>query len=125
MLPIYTVLEPNGNSIEVCSIGGPTSIGGPFGTYNKLSNRRYLRFTIASAGRYRLNVDGPVGSDPDVVLYQRDFITIAQTNSNDVIERDFTAGDYVIEVYEAGNVFADREQSAAGRTCIDVTLQPV
>ncbi len=126
VLPIYTVLPTDGSSVEVCSIGGPESANGPFGTYNKLSNRRYLRFTITTAGDYRIDVSGAPGSDADVLLYQRDFLAIAQAVGNDTLIRNLAPGDYVLEVYEAGNVFPPNgDQSAAGRTCIDVSLQPV
>jgi hypothetical protein len=57
--PIYTVVPSNG-SVEVCSVGEKAD-------YNKLSNRRYLRFDSASFAR-TIKVSGPTGTVPKLYL---------------------------------------------------------
>jgi hypothetical protein len=121
VLPVFTTLQPDGTPVTVCSIGGDGF--GDFGTFNKLSNRRLLRFQLTQAGRYRVAVSG--GDDADVALFRGDFIDIAQTEGDDVIERDLTPGEYVVEVYEYANVFPDDTAAPSGRYCLNVTVSAI
>jgi hypothetical protein len=42
-----------------------------FQSYNRLGSRRYLRIDLPAGGGLSIRADGPTGSDPDMVLYQR------------------------------------------------------
>jgi hypothetical protein len=121
VLPVYTMLAVGAAPVTVCSID-------TFGEFNKLSNRRFLIFDVAVAGRYDLRLTGPVGSDPDIVLWQGgDFLDVAQSFA-DGVETLRTAvlapGRYLVEVYEASNLFPTLT-GARGRTCLDVTADAV
>ncbi|MFK8016055.1 MAG: hypothetical protein AB8G17_11520 [Gammaproteobacteria bacterium] len=118
VLPVFTPLPTDGSPVVVCSLGV-----NEFGTFNKLSNRRLLRFTLGSAGRYRIAVSG--AADPDIALFQGDFLAVAQLAGNDAIERDLAAGEYVVEVYEFANVRPDQAATASGRECLTVSLTAI
>jgi len=134
VLPIYANLTVNGGPINVCSTDD-------FGTPNKLGSRRFLRFTVDTAGPHTARAtttDAPDGerADPDMVLHQRGpfvFITNAPTESctplalgscTDSGSATGPAGDYVLEVYEWTNTNADDDPvfPPIGRTCFDVEI---
>ena len=63
-LPEYVDLVV-GNTVNVCPIY-------TYGTYNKLGNRKYIRFTIDRAGSYTITVrksNSTSPTDPDFLLY--------------------------------------------------------
>lgn len=121
VLPVYATLQTAARAVEVCSLGG-TGFG-DFGTYNKLSNRRFLRVSVAASGAFRFTAVGPAGSDPDLILHQRGILEIAQLDSDrdQTLERTLAAGDYVLEVYEYSNT----TDFPRGRTCFDVTMEQI
>ncbi|MFK7887089.1 MAG: hypothetical protein AB8G16_09530 [Gammaproteobacteria bacterium] len=121
VLPVFTSIATDGTPQTVCSIGG-TGFG-QFGEFNKLSNRRLLRFNVTTPGRYRMAVTG--AQDPDIVLFQGDFLAVAQTAGNDAIERDLSAGEHVLEVYDYANLRPDDAPHAAGRYCLTVTVSAI
>ena len=121
ILPVYTSIAPDGTPQVVCSNGGELSTD--FGVFNKLANRQLLRFTVASAGRYRMSVTGT--QDPDIALFQGDFLAVAQTLGNDSIDRDLTPGEYLLEVYDYANLRPDDAPHAPGRYCLTVTVLPI
>lgn len=117
VLPVFTLLPADGSTVTVCSIGGNGP--GDFGTFNKLSNRRLLRFTLAASGTYQLRVSG--GSDPDLLLFQGALLDLEEgIGGPETITRSLSAGDYVVEVYEHANL----TDTPAGRTCLNVSLTP-
>lgn len=114
VLPVYTQLALDGTPTTLCSIGGDQA----FGVYNKLSNRRLLRFTLQSGTRISFSAVGPTGSDPDMVLHQRGLIAISEAEgSSEFFQRDLPSGEYVLEVYEYSNV----TETPRGRTCFDIS----
>ncbi len=127
VLPVYTTLPTDGTPVVVCSIGGENA--GDFGVFNKLSNRRLLRASVATPGNYQIAVSGT--GDPDIVLFQGDFLAVSQTESNDVINgidnqgASFPAGEYVVEVYEFANIRPAETNISSGRACLTVTMTPV
>ena len=126
-LPIYTQLTLNGGSQPVC---GTTTAG----TYNKIGNRLFLRFSIAAASLVTVRAQyASTGStapfspvpDPDIVLYRNGFLDIAETTTSglETLTRTLDAGEYVIEVYEWSHI--DPSYSAAerrGNTCFNVSV---
>jgi hypothetical protein len=126
-LPIYTQLTLNGGSQPVC---GTTAAG----TYNKIGNRLFLRFSISAARSVTVRATyTPVGStdpfspvaDPDIVLYKNGFLDIAEStmNGEETLTRTLDAGEYVIEVYEWSHI--DPSYSAAQRrgiTCFNMSV---
>jgi hypothetical protein len=128
-LPIYTQLTLNGGSKPVCG----TTLAG---TYNKIGNRLFLRFSIAAAQSVTVRAlyaaagstpPGPstVDPDPDIVLYKNGFLDIAETTTNgdETLTRTLDAGEYVIEVYEWSHI--DPSYSAPqrrGNTCFNVSV---
>ena len=126
-LPIYTQLTLNGGSQPVC---GTTAAG----TYNKIGNRLFLRFSISAARSVTVRATyTPAGStdplspvaDPDIVLYKNGFLDIAEStmNGEETLTRTLDAGEYVIEVYEWSHI--DPSYSAAQRrgiTCFNMSV---
>ena len=133
VLPVYTPVVLNGASVRLCTSSEVnTSSGVVKGTYNKLGNRRFLRFSVPGARSIRINVscslaDGdctglPV-PDPDFVLSRASEVTFAESDTPRVEQLDYnaTAGDYVLEVYDWSH--ADLEETdPRGRTCMTVTI---
>lgn len=127
VLPIYTQLTLNGAVQTVC---GTTTAG----TFNKIGNRVFLRFSIAAASlvtvRAQYNATGSTAPfspvpDPDIVLYKNGFLDLAESTANglETLTRTLDAGDYVIEVYEWSHI--DPTYSAAqrrGNTCFNVSV---
>ena len=126
-LPIYTQLTLNGGSQPVCG----TTLAG---TYNKIGNRLFLRFSISAARSVTVRATytmagstapfSPV-ADPDIVLYKNGFLDIAEStmNSEETLTRTLDAGEYVIEVYEWSHIdpaYSDAERR--GTTCFNMSV---
>lgn len=119
VLPVYSNIAIGGAAVSVCSID-------TFGTFNKLSNSRFLRFTVNAAGNYTITATPtitPVGvnADPDMILFQAGGIVGISENlpGVEVFVIALNAGDYVLEAYEFGNLF---DVLPGGRSCFDITI---
>ena len=70
-VPIYRVPQFGVQQVLVSTNafadGGDTF----YQSYNRLGSRRYLRIDLPGGGDLTIRADGPVGSDPDMVLYRR------------------------------------------------------
>ncbi|NNF16957.1 MAG: hypothetical protein HKN70_09430 [Gammaproteobacteria bacterium] len=117
VLPIYTALPLDGRTVNLCSIGGnlpPAS----FGTYNKLSNRRFLHFETMAPGTVSITATGPNGSDPDLILHRAGILQVAESvSATETLSTVLEAGRYVIEIYEYSNV----TDNPRGRTCFGIS----
>jgi PKD repeat protein len=126
-LPIYTQLTLNGGSKAVC---GTTAAG----TYNKIGNRLFLRFSIGAARSVTVRASytstgstapfSPV-ADPDIVLYKNGYLDIAESTANgeETLTRTLDAGEYVIEVYEWSHIdptYSDAQRR--GTTCFNMSV---
>lgn len=117
VLPIYTPVTIGGGSAQVCSIGG---VAADPGTFNKLSNSRFLRFTVNAQGTFDFSASGAAG-DPDMVLHDRGTALIVSESTvvgSEAFSFTLAPGEYVLEVYEFGNQLPP----AVGRTCFDITI---
>jgi hypothetical protein len=126
-LPFYAPIALNGGPRSVC---GTTVVG----TYNKIGNRAFLRFSIAAARAVSVRAQyTSTGStapfapqpDPDIVLYNNGFLAIAEStvNGDETLTRTLEPGEYVIEVYEWSHL--DPTYSASerrGDTCFNVSV---
>jgi hypothetical protein len=118
VLPIYGILSVDGPAVEVCSINS-------FGQFNRLSNRRFVRLFVATAGTHSIEVTGPNNSDPDVVLFRKGFLNLSEgiTEAEETLTLPLAVGTYVLEVYEAANVYGGNDFGRPpGKTCLDVTV---
>jgi hypothetical protein len=117
VLPVYHALPLDGPAAQVCS-----AILSPGDFYSKLGIRQYLRLTLGSDGPVVISASGESGTDPDIVLYDAGFRRFSES-ADDGFESatwDLEAGDYVVEVYEWGNLTSPPK----GRTCFEVTARP-
>ncbi len=114
-LPVYRALPTTGTVVQVCSTSAS-------GEYNKLGNRKLLRFTLVVRQSIQFTAVGPVNSDPDFVLHRRGEIGRSESESLDFREQ-FTQtldpGSYVLEVYDFDAL--DEAPSPTGPVCMDVT----
>ena len=103
-------------------ISGPGTIGSGLnsvsiqtsnsdGSYNKLSNRKYVKFTIASDDTYTIRVEQTNGtdSDPDFELYGGSPLSSVMSSRSAVagVEENnvsLTAGSYLLDVSDYQNV---------------------
>lgn len=127
-LPVYTVLTLGGMQ-RVCGTATDVSY------YNKLGNRRYLRFALNGAQSVTIRAaftatgsadpdpDWPT-PDPDIVLYRNGFLAAADsdTANEETLTRSLAAGDYVIEVYEFSHVDPSSSATRRGVTCMNVSV---
>jgi PKD repeat protein len=134
VLPVYTPITPNGPAVRLCTSSELTVAGGatvPV-SFNKLGNRRFLRFSLPAARTLRIRVSCPISDaacggdprpDPDFVLSRAADVTVADEDSSTVEERSIagTAGDYVLEIYEYSHIDPSATRRR-GRTCMTVTI---
>jgi len=134
VLPIYSEIALNGPSVRLCGDAEVTAPSGEVvpGVYNKLANRRFLRFTVPSARvidiRVTCNVSDPscVGlpePDPDLVLSQGPNYQFSDgTNAfTERLQTSVQAGEHVLEIYEYSHIDS-AATSRRGRTCMTVTI---
>ncbi len=118
-VPIYAPMT-SGVPRQICS-SLPT--GGTTAVYNKLGNRRYLRFTLAVGSTVSIIArNGRSGTDPDIVLYAAGVErgrAESETSGTETLSTPLQAGTYVAEVYEYSNVSGGTPR---GNECFDVTL---
>ena len=127
VLPLYSEIQIGGASVtDLCSNADQ-------GDYNKLSNRRYLRFAVAAPASYRIRVDAtptrPVGAtvDPDFAIYGRNGFVFADTGAANEFEQSdvvLAPGNYVLEIWDDNNIsFAAAPGILVpGRYCQDATI---
>lgn len=119
-LPVFKSAQVNGNAIELCSTDEA-------GTYNKLANRSYVEFNVASTGPLTFTVSDisaiPL-SDPDFIIRKgRTFVGISE--SPDVGEEAATVnfsntGIHTLEFYDWNNI--DEGNENAGSTCFNLQI---
>jgi hypothetical protein len=118
-LPIFPVMR-NAETRRICS-NLPT--GGTSAIYNKLGNRRFLRFSLAVSSTVSIAArGGRSGTDPDIVLYAAGVErgrAEGETSGTEVLTLPLPAGTYVAEVYEFSNI---QGTAPRGLECFDVTL---
>ena len=133
VLPVYTPITPGGPAVRLCassqlSVPDGTTVTGSF---NKLGNRRFLRFSLPADRTLRIRVSCPASDatcaglpqpDPDFVLSRASDVTVAEEEST-VEELDVpgTAGDYVLEIYEYSHI-DPAATTRRGRTCMTVSI---
>ncbi len=121
VLPIYTPLGIDGGTVMVRSIGGARPA---FGTPNKLSNHRFLRFDVTAARSVRVRVETQPGRDPDFVLF-REGIEVDRgesTGGEDLVVQLPEAGTYVLDVYDCDNAGCGGNLSSPSIVDVNVTL---
>jgi hypothetical protein len=132
-LPVYAPIAVNGTSVRMC---GSSELSLPGGqtiqtAFNKLGNRRLLRFSVPAPQSIRITVSCPAidptcaGApvpDPDFELWRVGRVAIEDdTGSTEQGDIAVTAGDYVLEIYEYSHVGATASPPR-GRTCMTVTI---
>jgi hypothetical protein len=115
VLPVYTPIQL-GQTRQVRSTN-------EFGTINKLSNDRFLLFSLAAPANVRFRVSADAGRDADIRIF-RSGIFVGPDDLGPADE-DFTlsleAGDYVLDVYDCGNADCNDDVPPAP-TDISVTV---
>jgi hypothetical protein len=147
VLPVYTTVDPDGSSLNVCS----NSQFDPDADGNKLSEHRFLRMSIDTASPYMFSIvttteipgpDDPEDvrdqSDPDILILRNGVLQNQVVNeddfrqgfSGDANQEIFTTpdalpvGDYVMALVEFRYQDEDSPQDFPERTCFDVTVTP-
>ena len=120
-LPVYKTLATDGTAVELCSHDD-------HGTYNRLGNAQFARFSVMNSGNYELRAQKTLATpgtiDPDFYLYQAgELVALGEssTSNQELLNLALTAGDYVLEVFEYDNVSGDQ---GWGRACFNLSVQP-
>lgn len=135
VLPVYTPIALGGTA-RLCTSSSVTSTTGTVipGSYNKLGNRRFLRFSVPSARTIRITLSCPSGDvdcggtivpKPDFVVARGRSLTYADSPTPRLEELDYAAaaGEHVLEIFEWSHIdpqAADTERR--GRTCMTVNI---
>ncbi len=135
VLPVYTPIALGGTA-RLCTSNSVTTPTGAVipGSYNKLGNRRFLRFSVPSAGPVRITLTCPSGDadcagsivpDPDFVVTRGSSRVEADSSTprSEVLDYAAVAGDHVLEIFEWSHIdpgLADTERR--GRTCMTVNI---
>lgn len=118
-LPIFPLMT-SGATRQICS-SLPT--GGSTAVYNKLGNRRFLRFQLPVSSTVSIAArNGRGGTDPDIVLYAAGVErgrAEGDASGSETLTLPLPAGSYVAEIYEFSNVGGTAPR---GNECFDVTL---
>ena len=111
-LPIYKSISIGGPSVEVCSFDTNDQ-------FNKLGNRQFIEFDIASGGSYTFTANGQsAGDDPDIRVHKQGVINfVSEANGDESTTQTLSSGKYILEAYEFSNV-----QGSGKDTCIDVSI---
>jgi hypothetical protein len=96
------------------TIGAPVEIttSTSYGTFNKLSNRQYVKFSIATSKPYIITVEKSSSSndtDPDFVLYKTDTFSYVDRGNGTAVNKEeksisLDAGNYLLDISEYNNV---------------------
>jgi len=121
VLPLYGLLTLDGPAVNVCSVATST-----IDVFNRIGNRQFLRFTVASPGTFELRAQGGIGSDPDLVAWDGGVDVPAESRIEGVesLELDLPAGEHVLEVYDYRNI-RPGPADVPGTYCFDVTARRV
>ena len=128
VLPLYSDIQIGGATVSnLCSNADQ-------GDFNKLSNRRYLKFTVNAAATYRFRLDDATGTppagatvDPDFAIYGTSGFVDGSFNPPAAFEQKdiaLGAGDYVLEIWDDNNISFEFAPGALvlGQYCQDATI---
>ncbi len=103
-LPLYKELTVDKTIGDICTINY-------YGTYNKLSNHKYIRFSINENGTYPIEVKQSNGrsSDPEFILFKSSPFEKLSTNESgergvEKASLALTSGDYLLDIYDSNNI---------------------
>ena len=102
-LPVYKEASLNGPAIDLCSVDDA-------GTFNKLGNREFIFLSLDTETELTLSASKSTGDenrDPDFNIWQGNRLVDKSTSSKkgeETFQGQFSAGDYVIEVYDFFNI---------------------
>jgi hypothetical protein len=126
VLPIYADIALNGSPVRLC---GDTVVG----TYNKIGNRRFLKFSVPGTRTIDIQVTcllsdatctGNPQPDPDFGLYHGRTVEFAESDTpfTESLRKTVDAGEYVLEIYEYSHADPDAQSVRRGRTCMTVRI---
>ncbi|MDM0109068.1 hypothetical protein QTH97_29290 [Variovorax sp. J22R24] len=87
-------------------VGGTTSacVSNRRGAGNKLGTHVFLRFTVASPRNHTLQVSGPAGADPDLIVYSGSQLSAARrVGSTETLVLPLAAGEHVLALNDFNN----------------------
>jgi len=112
-LTIGTLLE------DVCT----TNMYGNLGSRNKLGNHKYIKFTIDTAGSYRISVErsNGTGSDPDFIIFQQSpFLQVGYAESpiddREEVLGTLSSGDYLLDL---------SDWNTQENACFDIIIESI
>ena len=103
-LPLYRELIVDTTIGDICSMNY-------YGSYNKLANHKYVRFTINKNDTYPIQVKQSNGrsSDPEFTLFKTSPFENISTNEGgkagvEKANLALTSGDYLLDIYDANKI---------------------
>lgn len=117
-LPVYLNLPTTNTPVEFCSVDN-------FGSYNKHGNRRYLAFSIPTAGTYTFTMtraSGAATSDPDFRVFKDGGLAGRGESgvvSSETANISLTAGQHVMDAY----AFENADGTSTIDVCYTMTLR--
>lgn len=117
-LPVYTGLTVGAPAVQVCG-------NDQFGINNKLMDRRFIAFQIASTGTYTLSISpATAGGEPNYILYSggQKISELSNNTASGVltVPGSFPPGIYYAEIYDYRHI--NESTATLGEVCFDVSL---
>ncbi len=117
VLPVYGSINTDGVSVNVCS--NPqfkSSTGGS----NKLGAYQFLRFEVATAGNYQVQLTSATGTDPDYYLFENGILGagLSAADGTETGTHSLAVGTHVITINDDKVV----TEATTSRSCIDASI---
>ncbi len=143
VLPVYTTVPTNGSIVNICSNSQFDLSGGNLeATGNKLSEHRFLRMNVATAGQHAFTIltdaatlallpQDDLGnpsdqSDPDIYIYRNGILidegTSGVSNQEVFTTSSLAVGNYVMDFHEFRYEDTDTPAGFPARACFTIQV---
>jgi hypothetical protein len=126
-IPVYGLATVGGGAVVLRTVDDAESQSDPDDGYNKIGDRRFVRFNLATARTITITASSSNPNNPDVdfVVYRDGAFLRAATAGPAASETttitNAAAGNYVIDVYDCANGCSDPE-GVSGDYDLTVTI---
>jgi hypothetical protein len=126
-LPLYTVATVGGGPVTLRTVDDAETQGVPEDGYNKIGDRRFVRFTLAAQRTITITASSSNPNNPDVdfIVYRNGAFLNSATSAPaaaEILTLNAAAGEYLIDVYDCANGCSELPQGTSGDYDLTVTI---
>jgi len=118
--PVYSPIISGNPPVNLCGMKETVA-----SEYNKLSNRRFLRFDAATARTISITVAATsgAGADPDVLIWRRGEVVAFsdEVGTTETFQLPVQVGTYIIEIYDYNHIDLDTS-TGSPTSCMNVSI---